>query len=68
MILTHVRVSDDVGDAILEMLGPMMDEPGNGARGEEVRRALDSWNADAVWAFRERERIIGRARLEGGMD
>lgn len=52
-ILTHVRVPDSIGDSILSLLGPIMDEPGR----EDVRSALETWNADAVWVVRERTKI-----------
>jgi hypothetical protein len=51
-IRTHVRITDDMGDAILELLAPVMDDPGR----EVVRDALESWNADAVWLVREQRK------------
>jgi TELO2-interacting protein 1 len=48
-IIAHVRITDDIGDRILALLAPIMDDPGR----EEVRDALEIWNADAVWALRE---------------
>jgi TELO2-interacting protein 1 len=48
-ILSYVRITDDMGDAILDLLAPVMDEPGR----EPARDALESWNADAVWLVRE---------------
>ena len=52
-VLTFVRIPDDNGDTILELLAPVMDEPGR----ESVREALENWNADAVWLVRERRLI-----------
>jgi TELO2-interacting protein 1 len=51
-ILTHVRITDDMGDTILELLAPVMDDPGR----EVVRDALESWNGDAVWLVREQRK------------
>ena len=48
-ILDHVRITDDMGDAILDLLTPRMDEPGR----EAIEEALESWNPDAVWLARE---------------
>jgi TELO2-interacting protein 1 len=52
-ILTHVRVLDSIGEPILTLLSPIMDEPGQ----EHAREALEVWNADAVWVMRERMKI-----------
>lgn len=54
-VLTHVRINDDIGDVILDLLSPIMDEPGR----EEVRQALEEWNGDAVWVVRERRKQGG---------
>jgi hypothetical protein len=51
-ILGYVRITDDMGDEILGLLAPIMDEPGR----ETVRDALHSWNADAVWLVRQQKR------------
>jgi TELO2-interacting protein 1 len=51
-IRTHVRITDDVGDTILELLAPVMDDPGR----ELVRDTLESWNGDAVWLIREQRK------------
>jgi TELO2-interacting protein 1 len=50
-ILTHLSIppASEIGDAILGLLAPVMDDPGN----EPVRSALEKWNADAVWVARE---------------
>jgi hypothetical protein len=58
-ILGYVRITDDVGERILDLLAPIMDEPGR----EAVRAALDVWNADAVWLVREQMRGLVK---EGG--
>ena len=53
-ILTHIRITDDMGDTILELLAPVMDDPGR----EVVRDALESWNGDAVWLVREQRKAL----------
>ena len=52
VILDYVRISDDMGDTIVDLLAPIMDEPGR----EGVADALDKWNADAVWFVREQRK------------
>ena len=61
-ILTHLSIppASEIGDAILALLAPVMDESGN----ESVRTALEMWNADAVWAVRERV-VIETEMCEG---
>ena len=54
-ILDYVRISDDMGDTIMDLLAPIMDEPGR----EGVTDALDRWNADAVWVVREQRKGLG---------
>jgi TELO2-interacting protein 1 len=59
-ILLYVHIPPSLGDAILTLLGSIMDEPGR----EYVREALEVWNADAVWVVRgqlkiEREMVQG---------
>jgi hypothetical protein len=61
-ILTHVRITDDMGDTILELLTPVMDDPGR----EAVRDALESWNGDAVWLVREQRKASIRQGQQGG--
>ena len=58
VILDYVRISDDMGDTILDLLAPIMDEPGR----EAVRAALDVWNADAVWLVRDQMRCLAEER------
>jgi hypothetical protein len=60
-ILNYVRITDDNGDAILTMLSPVMNEPSN----EEVRQALETWNADAFWLIFQRTQI--EHQMMGGM-
>ena len=52
--LTHVRIPDSIGDSILDLLAPIMDEPGH----EDILTALKTWNADAVWVVREHRRLV----------
>jgi TELO2-interacting protein 1 len=61
-ILTYLSIppASEMGDAILALLAPVMDEPSN----ELVRDALEMWNADAVWVVRERG-IVEREMCEG---
>jgi hypothetical protein len=58
VILGYVRITDDMGDTILDLLAPIMDEPGR----EAVRAALDVWNADAVWLVRDQMRCLAEER------
>lgn len=58
-ILGYVRITDDVGDTILDLLAPIMDEPGR----EAVKAALDVWNADAVWLVREQMKCLPNERV-----
>jgi len=51
-IRTYVRITDDIGDTILDLLAPVMDDPGR----ELVRDTLESWNGDAVWLIREQRK------------
>jgi hypothetical protein len=51
-IRTYVRITDDMGDTILELLAPVMDDPGR----ELVRDTLESWNGDAVWLIMEQRK------------
>ena len=57
-ILTHVRISDEDGWKVLDMLAPIMYQPGHDA----VRSALQTWNADAVWLLDERRTAARRRR------
>ena len=50
-ILEHVRVSDDMGENIVVMLGPWV------GRSEEVRRVVGLWNEDALWLLERKERM-----------
>ncbi|KAF7503639.1 hypothetical protein GJ744_003417 [Endocarpon pusillum] len=61
-ILLHTSMPpiSEIGDAILALLSPIMDEPGR----EHVREALEVWNADAVWVVRE-IRAMEREMREG---
>ncbi len=72
-LLTHTSLppTSPIGDTILALLSPIMDEPGR----EEARDALEGWNQDAVWATRERMKMgfdradkeaDGKWREEGG--
>jgi hypothetical protein len=51
-IRTYVRITDDIGDTILELLAPVIGDPGR----ELVRDTLDTWNGDAVWLIREQRK------------
>jgi hypothetical protein len=51
-IRTYVRITDDIGDTILELLAPVMDDPGR----ELVKDTLEIWNGDAVWLIREQRK------------
>ncbi|ETN39713.1 uncharacterized protein HMPREF1541_05939 [Cyphellophora europaea CBS 101466] len=49
-ILSFVRLTDDIGDQIVDMLVPYC-----GGVGQDVERALTWYNADAVWLWREKQ-------------
>ena len=53
-VIGHVRVTEDIGDSILEMLAPIMNDPGR----ENVYEALESWNEDAVWIWRQEQETV----------
>ena len=59
-ILGYVRITEEMGEVMLDLLAPVMDEPGR----EAVTDALETWNADAVWLVREQRRVL----LEGAAD
>ena len=48
-ILEHVRVSDEMGEDIVGMLGPWV------GRSEEVRRVVGGWSEDALWLLERKE-------------
>lgn len=54
-IVENVRITDDMGDVILELLAPVMDDAGR----ERVSDVLQGWNADAVWLVRQHMRVFG---------
>ena len=47
-VLTHVRVTDDIGDEIVDMLAPYAEKR------EEVMKAVIEFNADALWLWEAR--------------
>ena len=57
-ILNHIRISDEHGEAILEMLSPIIDDPER----KQVRQALELWNSDAVWLLDQRKAITQEHR------
>ena len=57
-ILNHVRISAEHGESILDMLAPIMDEPGR----RHVKEALEAWNADAVWLVSQRKGVAQEVR------
>jgi len=52
-ILGHVRLTEDNADKILEMLAPVLRQPGH----EGVKEALTVWNADALWLAQQQMRM-----------
>lgn len=53
-IIKYVHITPEMGDSILTLMGPVMDE--SGGEGVRVREALEGWNAEAVWVYRERRK------------
>ncbi len=60
LVYTSIPPVSEIGDTILALLAPVMDEPGR----ESVREALEAWNADAVWVVRE-TRVMEREMRDG---
>lgn len=63
-ILKHVRITEEHGESVLDMLGDVMEEPGR----ETVREALERWNADAVWLLRNAKKMGNEAGVEKSLD
>jgi hypothetical protein len=64
-IARYVPIQDDLFDQMLDMLDPVLDKMGwdgdeNNEKSREIREALESRNADAVWL-----RLYKKGRVDG---